>query len=199
MRARLIAVSVLVTVVLLVQAGMVSAQLETPLPPLNGVMMCESAGGTVVERYPALGTNNPNAGLLVFALGKLFCEFTAEDGISISVPLDVLAANGPTIAAIAYAYPPEFQPDGTSGNPSYIYCGQLQSAIQFGAVTQLGSGWVSTEDETDTRTYCVFADGSMFDSFGLFYKSNGTIRGADLTGLFGWTPGPEFEDFFTSP
>ena len=181
---------------LALMAAAVNAQIETPLPPMNGVMLCESAGGTVVTRYPAIGTNNPESGMAVFALGKPFCEFTAEDGSSISAPLDVLAANGPTLAAIAYFYPPEFVPDGTTANPSYTYCAQLGGAINFGAVTAMGSGWVREDDATDFRTYCVFADGSMIDSFGGFYKSDGTIRGADLSGVFTWQPGREYRDTF---
>ena len=177
-------------------AGAVSAQIETPLPPLNGVMMCESAGGTVVTRYPAIGTNEAESNLTVFALGQPFCEFTADDGSSISVPLEVLAANGPTLAAIAYFYPPAFVPTSSSANPSYFYCDQLQAAINFGNTGALGSGWVREDDATDFRTYCVFADGSMIDSFGVFYKSDGAIRGADLTDVFGWKPGPEYEGFF---
>ena len=188
--------AVLVVGLLLVVAVAVSAQIETPPPPLNGVMLCESAGGTVVIRYPALGTNNPASGLTVFALGRPFCEFTASDGSSISAPLEVLAANGPTLAAIAYFFPPEFVPDGTTVNPSYTYCAQLGGAINFGAASVMGSGWIREDDTSDTRTFCVFADGSMLDSFGLFYKSDGAIRGADLSGVFAWQPGPEFEGVF---
>ncbi|MBL8146839.1 MAG: hypothetical protein JNL34_10685 [Anaerolineae bacterium] len=174
----------------------VRAQIETPPPPMNGVMLCETAGGTVVTRYPALGTNNPETDLTVFALGKPFCEFTAGDGSSISAPLDVLAANGPTLAAIAYFYPPAFVPDGTTANPSYTYCNQLGGAINFGAVSATGSGWVSADDVNDTRTFCVFADSSMIDSFGVFYKSDGAIRGADLSSAFTWQPGREYAGTF---
>lgn len=186
----------LVLGMILLVAASVSAQIETPFPPMNGMMLCESAGGTVVTRYPAIGTNNPESGLAVFALGKPFCEFTAEGGSSISAPLDVLAANGPTLAAIAYFYPPEFVPDGTTANPSYTYCAQLGGAINFGAASANGSGWVREDDIHDTRTFCAFADGSMIDSFGVFYKSNDTIRGADLSEVFTWKPGREYEGTF---
>jgi putative hemolysin len=184
----------LVLGVLLIGAASVHAQLETPLPPLNGVMICESGGGEVLTRYPALGTNQSE--LTVFAMGKPFCEFTAEDGSSISVPLDVLAANGPTLAVIAYTYPPEFVLTGSTANPSYLYCDQLGGTINFGNTSALGSGWVREDDPADFRTYCVFADGSMIDSFGVFYKSNSTIRGADLTPMFGWTADAAFKDVF---
>lgn len=182
--------------ILVIGAGAVSAQIETPFPPMNGVMLCESAGGTVVTRYPALNTNEAPENILVFAMGKPFCEFTAEDGSSISAPLDVLAANGPTLAAIAYFYPPAFVPTSSSANPSYFYCDQLEAAINFGHSGAVGSGWVNENDATDVRTYCVFADGSMIDSFGVFYKSDGTIRGADLSDVFTWKPGPEYKDLF---
>ena len=110
-------------------------------------------------------------------MGKPFCEFTAEDaGSSISVPPDVLAANGPTLAVIAYTYPPTFVSTGSTANPSYLYCDQLGGTINFGNTSATGSGWVLEDDATDVRTYCVFADGSMIDSFGLFYKSDRTIR-----------------------
>ena len=193
---RLVRNFAIVACLALLSAIAVSAQVETPPPPANGVLLCETSGGTVVNRYPAIGTNNPNTDLEVGALGKPFCEWTDDDGASISVPLDVLAANGPTMAVIAYTYPPEFVSDGTTSNPSYTYCNQLQGAINFGQTGALGAGWVSEDDINDFRTYCVFADGSMINSFGVFYKSDGTIRGADLTETFSWTPDSDLEGFF---
>ena len=166
---------------LLVGAAVASAQPATPLPPLNGVMMCESAGGTVVTRYPQIVTSG---GMALGALGQPFCEFTADDGSRISAPLDVLAANGPTLAVVAYTYPPAFVPDGTTVNPSYTYCAQLGGARML--------DWVRADDPTDAVNFCVFGDGSIADAFGVFYKSDGTIRGADLTPLFGWTAGAEY-------
>lgn len=173
------------------------AQLETPEPPADGAELCTSHDGTVVTRYPANGTNNLQT-LQLFALVKEFCEFTAEDGSSISVPLDVLAANGPTIAAIAYYYPPEFQSSGNpSANPSYLYCDQLAGAINFGPASVSGSGFVNIDNPEDFRTYCVFADGSMADSFGIFYHSdNDTVRGTDLNGILAWPGDRAYRNFF---
>ncbi len=186
-----------IVMVSLALTGLAYAQLETPEPPADAAALCASHSGTVVTRYPANGTNNPQT-LQLFALVKEFCEFTADDGSSISVPLDVLAANGPTIAAIAYYYPPEFQSSGNpSANPSYLYCDQLAGAINFGPASVSGSGFVNIDDPEDFRTYCVFADGSMADSFGIFYHSNeGTIRGADLNGILAWAGDEAYAHFF---
>jgi hypothetical protein len=186
----------IVAVVSLVLTGPVYAQLETPGPPADGAELCASHDGAVVTRYPAGGANNPET-MQLFALVRDFCEFTAEDGSSISVPLDVLAASGATIAAIAYYYPPMYQSTGTPGaNPSYIYCDQLAGAINFGLNTTTGSGFVSVDDPSDFRTYCVFADGSMIDSFGIFYHSNGIIRGKDLNGVLAWPGDENYAGFF---
>jgi putative hemolysin len=174
------------SLVLILGAAGVLAQVETPLPPLDGVALCELAGGTVVERSPVVHVSSKGQALGAF--GQPFCEWTAADDSVISVPLNVLAASGPTLAAVAYFYPPTVVPAETVVNPSYTYCAQLQGAAML--------EWIKTGDPIDVRNYCVFGDGSMIDAFGVFYKSDGTIRGADLSTVFSWRPGPEYADTF---
>jgi putative hemolysin len=148
---------------------------------------CEEQGGTVVTRYPAMNTNNADD-IVPFAGRVAFCEWhdVEESGIA-SLPVEVLYAELPTLAAIAYLDPPPFEQSGNpSANPSYTYCDQLGGAINFGAVNASGSGWVNEDAPTDVIAVCVFADGSMMESFTLFYKSDGTIRGADLTERLRW-------------
>jgi hypothetical protein len=159
------------------------AQDDTP----SDADYCEEQGGTVVTRYPATNTNNADD-IVPFAGSVTFCEWrdVEESGIA-SLPADVLYAELPTLAAAAYLDPPVYEPSGPpSANPSYAYCDQLEGAINFGGVSASGSGWVNQDDPTDVIAVCVFADGSMIESFTLFYKSDSTIRGADLTERFRW-------------
>lgn len=160
---------------------------------------CEAQGGTLVTRYPAMNTNSPTQ-IVRFANPRVFCEFRdiEEAGLA-SLPIETLYAEEPTIAAIAYFAAPPFQNTGPVGaNPSYFYCEQLYGTIQFGDASVSGSGWVNEEDPEDYITPCVFADGSMMDSFTLFYKSDGTIRGADLTERFRWSDAEGLADMFAS-
>ena len=67
-------------------------------------------------------------------------------------------------------------------NPASVYCSQLGGSDLFGGKNAAGGGWVDTSDQTfKTVEACVFPDLSIIDSFGLFYHSNGTIRGIDLS------------------
>lgn len=92
----------------------------------------------------------------MFALGKPFCEFTAGDGSSISAPLDVLAANGPTLAAIAYFYPPAFVPDGTTANPSYTCTASLAAhSILARLARPAAGGYRPMMSTTLARSACL--------------------------------------------
>jgi putative hemolysin len=178
--------TMLLALLLLVLVVPAFAQEATPEAD-DAAAYCEAQGGTVVTRYPAAGTNNADT-IMRFAGVLDFCEWNEveESGIA-SLPVNVLYADLPTLAATLYLAPPEFEASGSpSANPSYLYCGQLGGAINFGGINASGSGWVNEADSGDVIAVCVFADGSMMESFTLFYKSDGTVRGADLTKRFRW-------------
>lgn len=158
---------------------------------------CTTAGGAVVMRTAAQTPDSEPIG----ALGEPepFCEFTggagADEGSMISVLAETLASPNPTLAAMAYLQgkpmpaidPPA--PSGTPGaivsmpNPASIYC-QLAGGME--------SAWVATDMAADATfrniAMCVFPDRSAIESWGIAYHAMGSVRGADLTGAFGWKP-----------
>jgi putative hemolysin len=141
---------------------------------------CRSVGGTVQARIPEYGTNNQNP--LKLAGTQDFCKFTASDNTAIFISTDTLYADKPTLATLAYyaQTPPQRTPDGE--NPASVYCSQLGGSDLFGGKNAAGGGWVDKSDQAfKTVQACVFPDFSTIDSFGLFYHSNGTIRGIDLS------------------
>jgi putative hemolysin len=141
---------------------------------------CRSFGGTVQARIPEYGTNNPNP--LKLAGTQDFCKFTAPDNTAIFISTDTLYADKPTLAALAYyaQTPAQAAPNGE--NPASVYCTLLGGSDLFGGKNAAGGGWVDTSDQAfKTVEACVFPDLSIIDSFGLFYHSNGTIRGIDLS------------------
>jgi putative hemolysin len=141
---------------------------------------CRSVGGTVQARIPEYGTNNQNP--LKLAGIQDFCKFTGSDNTAIFISTDTLYADKPTLAALAYyaQTPAQNAPNGE--NPASVYCTQLGGSDLFGGKNAAGGGWVDTSDKTFTTVEaCVFPDLSIIDSFGLFYHSNGTIRGIDLS------------------
>jgi hypothetical protein len=51
----------------------------------------------------------------------------------------------------------------------------------FGGVNAAGGGWVLRgRGNASALDVCVFPDQSTIDSFGLFYRSGGIVRGVDL-------------------
>jgi len=141
---------------------------------------CRSVGGTVQERIPEYGTNNQNP--LKLAGTQDLCKFTAPDNTAIFISTDTLYADKPTLATLAYyaQTPAQAAPNGE--NPASVYCTLLGGSDLFGGKNAAGGGWVDTSDQTfKTVEACVFPDLSIIDSFGLFYHSNGTIRGIDLS------------------
>jgi putative hemolysin len=165
------------------------AQEATPVSGDPEAAYCEQVGGTVRERTPMYGTNNPTS---QFPLGSpvRFCEFTGGEGADppesfIMVDLDTLYSEEPTLAALAYLTMPPLPDTSGGGNPASIYCSSLGGA-EIGSSTGAGGGW-EIEDRTAQIVVlqaCVFGDGSIIDSWGIAYHTNGTIRGADLTHLF---------------
>jgi len=163
------------------------------------VEYCSQAGGVMRARYPAYDTNGADA--LRLAGERRFCEFTASDGSRISVALDTLNAEAPTLAALAYRDPPKPTPAPPSVNPSSVYCSQLGGTDQFGGVNAAGGGWVLADlpapppaggpaagEPDEVLAMCVFPDLSSIDSWGLTYHAAGIVRGADLDPLFRYQP-----------
>lgn len=168
------------------------AQSATPIATVDPAAWCVEKGGTVVHRTPALGTNNPDQ-MLVLGDGVDFCEFTLGEGADpptsrISIDINSLATSEPTLAALAYLTKPAV-PDGPNdgSNPATAYCLHL-GGQELGSATISGGGWITDArgNDLDVLEACTFADGSIIDSWGITYHSDGTIRGADLTPLFGY-------------
>lgn len=157
---------------------------------------CTAAGGVIVMRTAAQTPDSDPIG----ALGEPepFCEFTggagADEGSMISVLAETLSSTTPTHAAMAYldarpmpAIDPPGPVDGTPvamtgmPNPASIYCEQA------GGVE---GAWVAAGMAADAPfrnvAMCVFPDRSAIESWGIAYHAMGAIRGADLSGAFGW-------------
>jgi putative hemolysin len=146
---------------------------------------CTENGGVVETRYPFYDTNSDNPLQLSGSLGV--CTFTADDGSRITVALDTLYTDQPTLAALAYRAMTPLEPGQPSANPSSIYCTQLGGTDSFGGVSAVSGGW-GLEAAADAIALCVFPDLSVIDSWGITYHSDGTIRGADLTDLIRYRP-----------
>ncbi|CAN5648930.1 hypothetical protein BH09CHL1_BH09CHL1_20430 [soil metagenome] len=165
------------------------AQEASPVAGDPAAAYCEQVGGSVRERIPMYGSNNP---MNEFPLGNpmKFCEFTGGEGADppesfIMVDLDTLYSEEPTLAALAYLTMPPLPETPSSINPASFYCSSLGGA-EIGSVTGAGGGWMSEDRSAQIvgLQACVFGDGSIIDSWGIAYHTNGTIRGADLTSLF---------------
>lgn len=167
------------------------AQSSTPVATVDPAAYCTDKGGTVVHRTPALGTNNP-AQMLVLGGGVDFCEFTGGEGAEpstsrIAIDISSLAATEPTLAVLAYLTKPPVPASSSGANPASLYCAHL-GGQELGAATLSGGGWITTAQgaDLDVLEGCLFADGSIIDSWGIAYHANGTIRGANLEPLFGY-------------
>ncbi|GAA2662892.1 hypothetical protein [Streptomyces lunalinharesii] len=185
-RSPALAVSVLVlvsgTAVAANAAGPAAAPAPAPHARSAAAAWCEKQGGTAETRVPYYtGTGNK-----ITPLGgeREMCVFAATDGSKIMIAADTLAADKPTLAALAYVR----KPAGPSspGNPSIAYCQGINGTAMFGNKPTDGGGW-GPKNETDpskATSTCAFADGSMIDAWGLKYHQGGVVRGADLTKKF---------------
>jgi putative hemolysin len=141
---------------------------------------CISTGGLVESRVPVYGTNGPSSSWLWLGGGAEFCQYTsASDGSRIHVELTTLYTTKPTLAALAYYNPPAY--NGGNGAPGSIYCSQLGGTDLFGGINAAGGAWVSVGGIDRLLDSCMFPDGSMIDSYGLFYWSAGIVRGINLS------------------
>lgn len=184
------------------QATATPATTATPAPMVmsddaDATKYCTDKGGTVTTRYPAYNTNASQAQWLKLAGSRDFCTFLApadDSGFQsqISIALDTLYAEMPTLAVLAYLEPVALPPF-TGANPSTLYCQKLGGTdIWGGENNAAGGGWVT--DAPDSKTnfqivgMCMFPDGSAIDSWGLTYKANGVVRGTDLSKVVNYQP-----------
>ncbi len=158
---------------------------------------CTDNKGTVTTRYPTYNTNAPQSQWLTLAGSRDFCTFLApadDTGFQshIEIALDTLYADKPTLAVLAYLEPVALPPF-TGANPSTLYCNKLGGTdIWGGQNNAAGGGWVTTAPDSKTNFQvvgmCMFPDGSAIDSWGLTYKANGVVRGADLSKVARYQP-----------
>lgn len=159
---------------------------------------CTSKGGTVTTRFPAYNTNAGSSQWIKMNGSEDFCTFLApqdDTGFQsqISIALDTLYSDQPTLAVLAYLEPPAVGPAPNGVNPSSIYCTKLGgSDVWGGADNAAGGGWVTTAPDSATNfqvvSMCVFPDLSAIDSWGLTYHANGVVRGTDLSKVVRYQP-----------
>lgn len=167
-------------VLLFAVAGAQTAQTKTTKPSAPE-SYCTSTGGTVETRVPAYGTNGPIADWLKLSGSEEFCQYmSSSDDSRIHLSLETLYSPQPTLAALAY-YAAEAWNGQGEGNPASLYCTQLGGSDQFGGTTGAGGGWVTRHSYDQALEACIFPDNSTIDSWGLFYHSDGIIRGIDLS------------------
>ena len=167
-------------------AAQEASPVASPVAPVDlqaAASYCVEKGGTVHTRVPILGANLEPSSWIVLGGARQFCDFRgmAGDDSAISLSLETLYSEEPTLAALVYLTKPPV-PESGGANPSTMYCAHLGGAYNFGS-NMTGGGWVIAEPTPsgDVTNYCVFADGSMIDAWGLTYHSGGVVRGADLT------------------
>jgi putative hemolysin len=154
---------------------------------------CLLRGGVLVQRFPFVG--NPDGDSIQLSGSRWFCEFSGSEEAEpptsrISVALSTLYATGPTLAAIAYLAPPPVPEIDDTDDLAHTYCAHLGGSSLFGSDPDAGGGWAS--DPTDplgtSIGICVFPDGSAIDDWGLAYRANGVIRGANLETILRYQP-----------
>jgi putative hemolysin len=153
---------------------------SAPTPPQA---YCTSTGGTLETRLPVYGTNGSIQDWLRLAGTQDFCQYTSSvDGSRIHLSLDTLYALKPSLAALAYYAETAWNGQG-EGNPASLYCTQLGGSDLFGGINAAGGGWVEFNTIDVVLEACIFPDNSTIDSWGLFYHSDGIIRGTDLSAV----------------
>jgi putative hemolysin len=145
---------------------------------------CAQQGGNAVDYSPWYNTNSPEPTPLGGRASM--CTFANTDGTKILVAASTLAADKPSMAALAYTYKPAAseKPPADDSDPSSWYCSRIGGTESFGDRPADVGGWAPSDEKApkDFISLCVFADRSMIDSWGLMYHTHGVIRGADLTG-----------------
>lgn len=174
--------------VVLLVAGTAAGAHAAQAPPKAAdtpAQWCTKQGGEPRTFIPfATGTGDK---MLPLGGHREMCVFTADDEAKsrIMISADSLAADQPTLAALAYVHPPK-DPGGHPGNPSIGYCSAVGGTAMFGNKPTDGGGWADKNETDPSKAIggCMFADGSVIDPWGLKYKEAGVIRGADLTKKF---------------
>jgi putative hemolysin len=168
---------------------------------------CGEQGGNVVALTPYLFPGSDQQ----VELGSIFhvCQFIGEDDgnpTQIAVDLLTLYSEQPTLAGIAYLSKVPSSDSGTAGaNPAPTYCEEdLGGTEAFGS--SAAGAWTgsldpgmeagATEPLGDTISMCVFADRSAIDEFGLFYASQGIVRGKDLSTVMRYQPDGDLTAIF---
>ena len=141
---------------------------------------CTNTGGDLETRVPAYGTNGAPQTWLKLAGRQEFCRYTASDHSHIHLNLETLFTPQPSLAALAYYSETPWNGLG-QGNPASLYCTQLGGSDLFGGINAAGGGWVALGTVDEVLEACIFPDNSTIDSWGLFYHSDGIIRGIDLS------------------
>jgi putative hemolysin len=170
---------------------------------------CSKQGGQVIELKPTLF---PDSDSQLELGGSLHvCQFISQDGdnpVQLIVDLTTLHSEMPTLAGLAYLSNVRSSNSGPAGsNPAASYCpDDLGGTEQFG--TAAAGAWVGaldpgmeagdTEPLGDTVNLCVFADRSAIDEFGLFYASDGAVRGIDLSTVMRYQPDGDLPDVFAT-
>lgn len=176
---------------LVVCAAAQTGKTKNPTPTAAEVY-CTSTGGVLEHRVPVYGTNGSMNTWLKLAGKEEFCQYTSSaDGSRIHLSLLTLYSPQPTLAALAYYAADPWNGQG-NGNPASFYCTQLGGSDQFGGTTGAGGGWVELNTIDEVLEACIFPDSSTIDSWGLFYHSDGIIRGIDLSTVLKYSnPYPE--------
>jgi len=160
---------------------------------------CGEQGGNVVELTAYLFPGSDQQ----VELGSFFhvCQFISEeDGNPTQIVVDLLTlySEQPTLAGLAYLSRVPSSDSGAAGaNPAHTYCEEdLGGTEAFG--TSATGAWMGSLDPGmeagaseplgDTISLCVFADRSAIDEFGLFYASQGVVRGKDLSTVMRYQP-----------
>jgi len=170
---------------------------------------CTQQGGQVVELKPYLYPGDDNQIELGGSMNV--CQFISQDGDNVTqlvVDLQTLYSKNPTLAGLAYLSAVPSSNSGAAGsNPASSYCpDDLGGTEQFGTAAM--GGWLGDLDPgmeagdaeplSDTVDLCVFADRSAIDDFGIFYASDGTYRGVDLSSVMRYQPDGDMPDAFAT-
>ena len=137
---------------------------------------CQKNGGIVETRYPYYDTNTQNPLRLQGSL--TVCTFKANDLSHISIDVETLYTDQPTLAALAYLTTPRVE---AVASPS-DYCSKLGGSDRFGRVNDVGGGW-GNQNGSDVLFLCIFPDLSVIDSQGLADHAAGFVKGANLAPL----------------
>jgi putative hemolysin len=157
-----------------------STKKTTPSAGTTAQAYCTSTGGAVETRVPAYGTNNAPQDWLKLAGHQDFCRYSGPEDTHIHLSLETLFTPQPSLAALAYYAETPWNGQG-EGNPASLYCTQLGGSDLFGGINAAGGGWVELNTIDEVLEACIFPDNSTIDSWGLFYHSDGIIRGIDLS------------------